>query len=115
MDAKVCKTEDWMNGKMELFYVACTQCPMFYLNRQDMHSGSPNKMEGDHLNIKIVYSSVCCKANSPLICGNVRFETNIRKMQPKGVPTLKTNKKHCILSKDKFLRKPRCQVKTREI
>ena len=34
------------------------------------------KMEGDHLNIKIVDSSVCCNPNTFLICGNVRFDTN---------------------------------------
>ena len=46
-------------------------------------------MEEDHLNILIVDSSVCYNARALLICGNMWLFTNIPKMHPKVLPTIK--------------------------
>ena len=43
----------------------------------------------DHLNI--VDSSVCYNASALLKCGNIRLDTNILKLHPKGVKTFKQN------------------------
>ena len=52
-------------------------------------AGSGFKTEEDHLNILIVDSSVCYNVSPLPICGNVWFDTNLLKMHPNGVPTVK--------------------------
>ena len=51
-------------------------------------AGSGFKKEEDHLNIYLVYSSVCYNAGTLLICGNMLLDKNILKKHPKEVLTL---------------------------
>ena len=55
-------------------------------------AGSGFNTEEDHLNIKIIDSSVCYNATTLLICGNMVLDINILKMHPKAVPNLKKGK-----------------------